>query len=679
MSEQTELRFTGDWRITVTSRDASWGQRVVARGTAAGTQTLAGYVGTTMDVYGNGQTAWTLSIDHNDGENGWKSSWVRGITAVGGGPYLSWSVQSEDKTTPDSDRDFNDLVIKLDKLGMAAQPVPPFALLPGSLQAMPEGVFEATLGRYLMAVRVQNIWTVPWPATARVGLSDRCRGWLAAGGVSVVDVWSQKDEEAVGQRVAAGGVVVGSLQPWETRRIFFKVDVSRASARKHNVELQVLTDFGNETVALISKAARAPMMVSRTTFNQARKAFISQCDVGVMTASIKAMKLDLNTFRRAVSVLRGLSSGSGPGGSGSGSGSGSGGGQFPGGGSGGGFGHGGQDCYRRTLDSVRADLQAFLDGKEVDLCALWRRLACCCAGGGAGGGSGGGNGGGGAGGGDDGGGDWTGTPDPGLTVFIFPTEVDYSVEYKNPFQGQYGPIPFDDPWWKVLLVIVAIILTIAAAVSGGADLANAGSDDVIGEVARAVLNPLKTEPTTAPAATATGSVDVAVVKLNGNRGLTPAIFTVLDAADDEASTAPIATLGGQLDTPGTFLTNAQIIAIFQTLANNPTDPAAQNAVRAFKSGARSGTSSGLLVSAVAPIQPRGPEDDGSTVFFINQLRFQQDETNNAISCGGDSGSLWFQTSSLAVLGLNHAGPDSGDFATASRIEDVLEAVGVRFA
>ncbi|KAK4450908.1 hypothetical protein QBC34DRAFT_459236 [Podospora aff. communis PSN243] len=674
MSEQTEIKFTGDWRITVTSRDASWGQRVVARGTTAGTQTLAGFVGTTMDVYGNDEATWTLSIDHDDGTHGWQSSWIRGLTSVGGAPYMSWRVESEDKTNPDSDRDFNDLVIRLDKLGMVGQPVPPFAVLPGTLQAMPEGVFEATLGRYLMAVRVQNIWTVPWPATSRVGLSDRCRGWLAAGGVSIVDAWSQKDEEAVGQRVVGGKVMVGPLEPWATRRIFFKVDVSRASARKHNVEPQVSTDQGSETVALISKSARAPMSVSRTTFNQARKAFVSECDVGVMTASIKGMKLDLNTFRRAVAILRGVGNGGGQGGGGA-----SGGGQLPGGSGGSGIGHGGQDCYRRTLDSVRADLQAFLDGKEIDLCALWRRLACCCAGGGSGGGSGPGGGAGGGGGGDDGGGDWTGTPDPGLTAFIFPTEVDYSVEYKQPFKGQYGPIPFDDPWWKVLLIIVAIILTIAAAASGGADLANAGSNDVIGEVSRAVLNPLKAEPTTMPAATATGSVDVAVVKLNGSRGLTPAIFTVLDAADDEASTVPIQTLGGQLDTPGTFLTNAQIIAIFQNLASNPNDPAAQNAVRAFKSGARSGTSSGLLVSAVAPIQPRGPEDDGSTVFFINQLRFQQDETNNAISCGGDSGSLWFQTSSLAVLGLNHAGPDSGDFATASRIEDVLEAVGVRFA
>jgi hypothetical protein len=307
----------------------------------------------------------------------------------------------------------------------------------------------------------------------------------------------------------------------------------------------------------------------------------------------------------------------------------------------------------------------------VDLCALWRRLACYCATCGAGG-DGDGDGG------QDGGGDWTGTLDPGLTFFLFPTEVDYSVEYYQPFHGQFGPIPFQDPWWKILLVIIAIILSIAAAVSGGADLANASDSAVIGTVTRSVLDPLKVQPTANPASTSRGSVDVAVVTLNGRRGLTPAMFTVLDAASDEATTNPIQTLDGQIDTPGTTLTNAQITAIFQNLADNPSDPAAKDAVRAFKSGSRTGTTSALLVSGVTPIQPRGPEEDGSTVFFLNQLRFSPDETAESISCPGDSGSLWFQKSSLSVLGLNHAGSDGSD-AVACRIQDVLEAAGIRFA
>lgn len=650
MADVTELTFTGDWRIGVTSRDASWNQRVVINGAAGGVWTLGGNPGAILDVYGIGQAPWTLRIEHNDGQHGWQASFLRGTSAIVGVHY-SWLVESEDDTSPASDRDFNDLVIRLDKLGMLAQPVPPFAVMPGTLQAMPEGVFEATLGRYLMAVRVQNIWTLPWPASARVGLTDRSRAWLAAAGVNVIEAWSVRDLEALGQSVASGRVLAGSLAPWDQRIIYFKVDVAQASVRKHVVELQVSSDQGAEELALINKAARAPISVSRTTFDPARSAFVGRCDQGVMTASIKKMTVDLRTFKSAVELARRMWN------DGTGTGGGSGGGGAGGGSTG--------RCNRLALEKARDQLRAFLDGKEVDLCAVWRLVACCCAGGAGQSGGGG------------GGGDWTGELDPGLGFFAWPSVVDYGVDYTHPFTGQYGPIPFQDPWWKILLIIIAIILSLAAAASGGADLVNRSDDRVIGTLTRSVLNALKNKPATPPPVTDPGSVDAAVVTLNGNRGLTPAIFTVLDAAAGEAATTPIVALGGKIDTPGTVLTNAQIGAIFQNLADNPGDPAAQDAVRMFKSGARSGTSTALLASVV-PIQPRGPEDDGSTVFFLNQLRLVADETGDATSCPGDSGSLWFQKSSLAVIGLNHAGGDGAE-AIACRIEDVLAAMAIRFA
>ncbi|GJJ03383.1 hypothetical protein RugamoR64_39210 [Duganella rhizosphaerae] len=655
MADVTELTFTGDWRIGVSSRDASWDQRVVISGAAGGTLTLGGNPGAMLDVYANGQAPWTLKIEHNDGQHGWQASFLRGTSAIAGVHY-SWLVESEDDTSPASDRDFNDLVIRLDKLGMVAQPVPPFAVMPGTLQAMPEGVFEATLGRYLMAVRVQNIWTLPWPASARVGLTDRSRAWLAAAGVNVIDAWSVRDLEALGQSMAGGRVLTGALAPWDQRMIYFKVDVAQATVRKHWVELQMVTDQGAEQLALINKAARAPISVSRTTFDPIRSAFVSRCDVGVMTASIKKMTVDLQTFKRAVDLARRMwNGGTGTGGGGSG------GGGSGGGGSGGPGSLGG--CDRRALEKARDQLRAFLDGKDVDLCAVWRLVACCCAGGGGQG--------------DDGGGDWTGGLDPGLGFFAWPTVVDYGVDYSHPFPGQYGPIPFQDPWWKILLIIIAIILSLAAAASGGSDLVNRSDDRVIGTLTRSVLNALKTKPATPPPVTDPGSVDAAVVTLNGHRGMTSAIFTVLDAAAGEAATTPIVALGGHIDTPGTILNNAQISAIFQNLADHPGDPAAQDAVRMFKSGARSGTSTALLASVV-PVQPRGPEDDGSTVFFLNQLKMVTDETGAATSCPGDSGSLWFQKSSLAVIGLNHAGGDGAE-AIACRIEDVLAAMAIRFA
>lgn len=652
MPEVTELSFVGDWRITVLSRDARWDQHVVVADTAAGSQTLGGAPGNSLDVLGDAQVPWTLHIEHNDG-SGWSPSWLRDTSATGG-IRVEHRVGSEDDTGSSSDRDFNDLVVRVRKLGLAAQPVPPFAVRPETLQAMPEGIFEATLGRYFMAVKVMNISTIRWPATTRVGLSARCRSWLNTGGVLVVDTWAAAEEDALGQRVINGQVIVGDLREWDSQLVWFKVDVAAAAVRKHQVEVQLFDGADAEDVALVSAKAKAPMSVSRTTFDPARNAFVSRCDVGVLTASVKELTVDLATFKRAMGQARQLIRTPG----------GTGGGAVSGGGR-----NGGATACRdpKTLDWVREQLLAFLDGKAVDLCAVYRVLACCCTGGSIG---------------VDGGHDdpWTGGRDPGLDFFAWPTVVEYGIDYLPPFEGRYGPIPFDDPWWKILLLIIALILSLCAAASSTADLANRSDDSVIGTLTRSLLNALDAEPSTPPASTGPGSVDAAVVTLNGNRSLTAAVLTIMDAEPGEYYTAsPITALGGRIDSPGTILTNADIDAIFQNLAASPADPAAQAAVRAYKSGARSGLGRGVLAQVV-PLAPRA--DDGGTVYFLNQVRFAQDaDTSDSLSCAGDSGSLWFQEGTNAVIALNHAGPadESGQTATASRIEDVLNELGIRFS
>jgi hypothetical protein len=642
-----ELTFEGDWRITVTGRNAGWSQRVRVTSTRDGEKVLGGAPGNSMNVLGADAAPWKLRIEHDDGEHGWQPSWVREASSIAG-IRRSVTVESEDITTPTSDRDFDDLVIRLDKLGAVSQPLPPFAVRPETQQAMPEGVFEASLGRYFMAVRIRNIWGVAWPATARVGLTDRCRAWLAAGGVRVVDAWPAADQEAFGQTVVGGKIAVGTLAPWDHRLVYFKVDVTNAVVRKHQVELQVDTDSGAEELALINPAAKAPIFVSRTMFDDAKKAFVSECDVGVLTAAIRGLTVDHTTFKRAMGKARklaeGLGGGTGPGGRGVGG------------------------CDPKRLDWIRRQLRAFLDGQRVDLCALLRELACCCAGGGNEQ----------PGGPDD---PWTGRHDPGLTFFAWPTVMDYGIEYRPGFADQFGPFPFDDPWWKILLIIIAIILSIAAAASSVADLANRSDDVVIGTLARSIMSSVDPAPTTNPPATDPGSIDAAVARLNGNRALTTAVFTLLDAEASEFSTgAPIVGLGSHIDTPGTTLTNVEINAIFQNLANNPGDPAAQAAVRAYKSGARSGLGHGVM-SSIVPVYTRH-DHDGVTRTFVNQIQLTQDgDSTDGLSCSGDSGSLWLQEGTNAVIALNHGAPtnESGNRGTGSRIEDVMTTLGIRFA
>lgn len=41
-------------------------------------------------------------------------------------------------------------------------------------------------------------------------------------------------------------------------------------------------------------------------------------------------------------------------------------------------------------------------------------------------------------------------------------EADVVISHNPPFDGQYSDLPFQDPWWKILLAIIAIILFIAA-------------------------------------------------------------------------------------------------------------------------------------------------------------------------------------------------------------------------
>ncbi|HEX3872819.1 MAG TPA: hypothetical protein VHW26_01655 [Solirubrobacteraceae bacterium] len=648
MTDLTELELTGDWRVVVESQNAAWNQRVVVSDAEGGTHTVGG-VGSQFDVYGLGQDPWRLEIQHDPG-SGWAASWVRFGARTTTPTSISQVIESEDTTTPTSDRDFDDLVIRLDKLGMVDQPARPFAVWPASLQMMPEGIIEASLGRYLLAARVRNIFTDPWPAGAAVGLTARCRAWLAASGIQVIDAWSEADLAAVGQQMLGGGVVVGPLAPWASALVYFKVDVSAAAPRKYQVEVEVVAP-GPEDLGHLNKRARAPMMVSRTTYDSQREVFVSACDHGTLTAAVKEVQADRNTLLRAVATARRLF---GSGGSTSG----------PAGGPGVGPG-----CDPRDLDLLRRRLRAFLDGHDDDVCGIWGALEACCGGCGGDG--------------DDGGGSWVGTGATGLEFFVFPTLVEYRVDYAVPFDGQYGPIPYDDPWWKLLLLIIAIILAVAAAVSAAADLAAHSDNAVIGKLTRSVLNALSASPASPPVSADPGSVDVAVTTLDGNRTLTAAIFSYLDAGSGEMNTTPVVALDGHIDTSGATLTNAQLDQIFQNLADHPSDPAAQAAVEVFKSGARTGLTPALLGS-LAPVAPR---TNGTTIFLLNQLMIVPDPALpvEGHSRPGDSGSLWMQRGTNAIVGLNHAGafdPDAGPgtgVAFANRIEDVMSAAGIRFA
>jgi hypothetical protein len=65
------------------------------------------------------------------------------------------------------------------------------------------------------------------------------------------------------------------------------------------------------------------------------------------------------------------------------------------------------------------------------------------------------------------------------------------------------------------------------------------------------------------------------------------------------------------------------------------------------------------------------QDDSAVALFENQLRMEVSPPYPAFALPGDSGSLVVHGASPAVVGLYFAGPPSGDYGIANRIENVL--------
>lgn len=65
-----------------------------------------------------------------------------------------------------------------------------------------------------------------------------------------------------------------------------------------------------------------------------------------------------------------------------------------------------------------------------------------------------------------------------------PRSFDTAVVPPSPYPGQYGDLPYQDPWWKLLLCLIALLLLIAAAIvqgtSGGGLTVTAGTPDPSG-------------------------------------------------------------------------------------------------------------------------------------------------------------------------------------------------------
>jgi hypothetical protein len=613
-----QSQIQGRWRVTAVQRQAAFDQRFVIAGSANADGIYPGVVGTSVVVAGNGQQPWALTIQHNAG-SGWANSELRETPRVTTGSQITLDIQSED-LPGQPNPDFNDLVVRVDKVDAIEVPFRPYAVRPDTLQMMPDGVFEALLGSYYMSVRVQNVWTQPLPADSLIGISVLGRSVLAAGGIQVIDTWTTGEQEIVGQQLSGSRIVLGGLAPWEMRTVYFKVNCVAARPRKHAIEFELVQPAMPDPNHP-NRRAKQKIFATRTSFNSATREFIAECDQGRLFLKLREVTAEFTTLRDAVRCARAHRARHGD----------------------------------SLTDRATQTLKDLLAGNQVDLCELKRLLDCICGGGGPYNG--------------DGRNGWACGE-----ILMFPTKFDYRVEFNPPYTGQLSPLPFDDPWWKLLLIILAIILTIAAGASATSDLAYRSDDVVIGKLVDSQL---------LPEVDGNFVVDAALCELNGNRELPSTIppIQVLDARSGEDFTVPVDTLDGVITLTGETMTNTEIADLITAWMANPLDPVAIQGVRVFKSGARTGTTHSMMTCVEAAQRT----DDGVTRNFKNQVRFvplnaPDPAAGQPTAKHGDSGSLWIHSSTRKIVALEHmvSLDDSGSVAHGSRIHDVMVKMNIRF-
>jgi hypothetical protein len=650
-----QLAFAGKWRGTITGRNAGFSQRVLISGAASGNGAYNGVVGNSFVFEdGNAELQW------NDGAgSGWQESAI--LSSIGQiTPLVVMQFVSADDNVPaQRDGDYDDLQVRFEHLDAAFEVVQrPFALERGSLTMMPDGIFDTSQGLQYMGVRIRNSWFFDWrsdfPATGmKIGISLSSLASLAAQGVIVRDDWTTLEQQALGQTVDAGYVRVPDLRVGEETTIYFKVDVTNASPSKPEVGFVAQRDALDPNYDAPTRIVNKKIFISRSFYDKTAREVVAQVPEGTLRLKLQSIIMDRKAANAAAKkLMRCLST--------TGGGSGPGGGGGPGGGD-----HWWEDCKQlerfcreQGSETLRKLLEAVLGGKKIDICRLNELLALCCDKAGHGcscGGSGGGR----PGTGTFPGGGWQeGTGMDGWCrvppVAWLPVAFEYKIEPNPAYTGQLGPLPFEDPWWKAILLLIALLLALASLIY---DYVKAGEDPkfIIGKVHR-LGDP------------ATTGVDGALSNLNGSRGVD---FGALDAQGDDANNgSPIQ----GLDT------------IVQLDRTDNGDNGIQDAVPlsvVWKSGARSATTRGFVSAVNVSTSIEYDEHDtlSGTINFTNQVRVTQIVgAEQPLSQGGDSGSVWVDLATGRPVALNFAGPkdDSGTSATANPIRLVADTLNIRF-
>lgn len=643
------IQFSGRWRGTVITNNAGFSQRVVISGASVGSGTYTGTVGTSFIVDGDN---WFADLEwNNNAGSGWQPSGV--LESVGmTSPLVAVKfLRGDDNFADKRDGDYDDVEVMFEHLDAPFEVTQrPFAMDRGSLIMMPDGIFDTSQGVQYMGVRIKNTWLWNWysgyPGTGmKIGISPTIRSQLAGQGIIIIDNWSSFEQDALGQVVEDGFVRVGDLNIGEEKMIYFKIDVSNAGASKPEIGFVAQRDAWDNRYDEESRRVRKKIFISKSSYNHETKELTAEVPEGKLVMKLNKVILDRKAASEAAKFAR--------------------------------------ECFRKnpsthtstngsgstsnglpTSDELRDFIRDLLAGKDVDPCKLRGILEKCCNHGGE---CNCGDGNGGRGDGHDGDGNGTKFPEGGFQdgtggdnwcrikpVAWLPVDFEYKIIPNPAYSGQLGPLAFEDPWWKVVLIIIAILLAIASVI---ADYVTAAEDPqyIIGNVLR-------------KADVVANSVDAAVANLNGTRGVD---LGMLDAQSDDVNNGnPISALN----------------SIVQLVRTDNGDSGIEDAVLGnvvWKSGGTSATTRGQVDDIAYSTSIPYDDNDfiSGTVSFSNQVLVGQiTGAEEILSMGGDSGSLWVDLTSGRPVALNFAGPadDSGVYGIGNPIRAVINRLNIHF-
>ena len=598
------LTYRGRWRVTVTGKDSGWDQRVVISGASSGAAAMAGVIGSSQDVDGD---SWTLTIEHNPG-----TGWVENEAVVADamqeiGADMRQVVRSKDHFTPGDD-DPNDLVIRLDKIGpMFELPLRPYAVDADSLLMLADGVFIGLSGEQYMGVEVRNTWGEAFEDELLFDISDLGRATLATFGISVDDTWTQGALAATDQTVTGRSIRLPQLEIGQSTTVYFQVDAGAARRGKPDVEFVLLNTAGTPDPGNAVRHNSRAIFIADVAYDSTSGQAIVNVPEGRLTLRLQSLMVDQRAIAELCrNLVRSVRSPSG-----------------------------GTTSQREIGRLMSAARSQYCDQATLrELLDILSR--CLCDGKDGGGGKG-----------------WQRLCSPG--GMWLPLRFEYSVEVNGGFTGQYGPLPYQDPWWKVVLLIIAIIAWLVGVIASiVADLTGWGNT---GDHPRRIGT---------VGASNRSATDACIIELDGSR---PAIQKVADVITGETNNQPI--IG--LDT---------VIPIDPQVAFPVLTSAAVVGKLVYKSGSRTGLTHGIITGFGPFTQSRGnngtPDPNHPDLVFTNdQFSISADPAfgEELFDDHGDSGSpvLSREPSSMnQVVGLLH----SGNGGT-SPIQDVLATMALR--